>query len=218
MTQAEAQTSRMEASWHRILHREEQRASARHVALLNTAWIAWEGAAGRVITENGTLLDISRGGARIQVGLVPPDRTLWLCIEAADKVWGCRFEMIDHQSKGPIGTWIRGRFPNSCPEPFFRVALRGHREKSPPHARPAKSTGVLHWVKSRIGRQPDPAPEPAPNVAALRERAVRRLAAGEVEVGLIEPVAAPEIEVRATTAPVGIGKLSLKSLSSVIPG
>jgi len=189
----------MEASWHRILHREEQRATARHVAVVNTAWIAWEDPSGRVHTENAILLDVSRGGANLQVERFAPCLTLWLCIEGSGKVWGSRFETIEEHANSLTGNRLRGRFADACPEEFYRVALRGHRgEKSAAPDPPRAKSSLFDWLRGRIGRRPRPTDkdESVIDLAVVRQQVVRRLAEGAVEVVLSETIDEPSTERR----------------------
>ncbi|MFO0957770.1 MAG: hypothetical protein U0800_09975 [Isosphaeraceae bacterium] len=216
MRQTQVHASRLEASWHRILHREEQRTSARHVAVVNSAWIAWEDPTGRILSEDATLLDISRGGASVQVVRFAPYRSVWLCIEAGGKVWGVRFETVEEHANPETGNRLRGRFPDRCPEGFYRVALRGYREKVEPQAgRTRADGGFLAWVKDRMTRRVRPTMRSAPDVGASREQAVRELADGAFEVELRAPCdeasAKPGREITAT------GEGMKVSLTSEIP-
>ncbi len=180
--------SRMEHAWENILKRNEQRSSARHAAFEQLAWIAWY-EDGEFHSADGALQDISRGGAALEVRTAPPDGTIWVCLEAADRVWGAEFAVIATTPGRSLAHRLRGRFVHGCPEELYRVALRGYRvvEAKTPHSRGSR-TGLWKGLKKRVLGQADrvgPEAETAPlDSVALRPLVLRLLTEGASEVHL----------------------------------
>jgi hypothetical protein len=178
--------SKLEHAWEEILKRDEKRTSARHVAVVRTTWLAWY-EEDEFHSTDGVLQDISRGGAALEVGKAPPCTDIWFCLEAAGRVWGAPFVVVDTTKGQSMAYRMRGRFPDGCPEELYRVALRGYRSARArtPHA---QSAGQRLWrrLKERVLGQPD-RPEanaegPEPGSVLLRPLVLGLFAEGATEV------------------------------------
>jgi hypothetical protein len=136
-------------------------------------------------------MDISRGGASVEVESVPVKaRPLWLCLEAGGRVWGCEFLLIQNLPGRIRAHRVRGRFLGMCPAGFFQTAIYGARRE--PSATSTKGPSLWQRLKGGRGGQSASSPASQKEREHLRElvraAALQKLGEGEDDVDLDELV------------------------------
>lgn len=215
-------TGRLDKAWESILSRDERRTAARHVPITQTAWFGWWDGP-EFQSANAVLLDISRGGAALEVERMLPPGPIWLCLEVEGRVWGTEYVVIAESRGRNLPHRARGRFLGECPDDLYRVALRGYRQgeiRTPSGRR--SSQPLWDRLKHRVlGRGGSTTPQSEPDVAndlqGVRSQVVQLLAQGATEVVLATLAGLPAAERRnrplfilpQPTAPLqGLGPLS----------
>ncbi len=121
----------------------ERRQSARHEAAGFQVWIGWWRGGHEFFALSAELINISRGGALIQLTASPPERQdIWICLDALDSDDCVGAAAIDVK---PVrrGWWsARLEFRAPCPHSFFDAAVCGLGQSASrePGSGPGRST------------------------------------------------------------------------------
>ena len=110
--------------------RKDRRESTRYLPAATRAWVGWWKAARFVVSE-AELLNLSKGGALVQLVNRPPtSQPLWICIGAPHPIDYVQCRVLDASLK-PAGDYLaRLEFRSPCPPSFFLAA--GHRVDDQP--------------------------------------------------------------------------------------
>jgi hypothetical protein len=144
-----------------------RRSAPRHVALEHRCWLGWWDGA-EFCSGDASLIEISRGGASLEAGAVPPrDRSIWLCLHAAGTTWGAEVRLAGARPRGHGTHRLGVAFVGACPEGLYKAAVCGHRGVArEPAARPRRN--LLHRLLRRKPRHPRasaPAVDPSCSLA-----------------------------------------------------
>lgn len=100
----------------------DRRQSPRHEPAGNKArvWVGWwDGDAFPI--QRGTLLDLSRGGARVILPQRPPaGQAVWACVGSPEPSDSIEAKVLG-DARGPSGQITRLKFDAPCPASFFQA-------------------------------------------------------------------------------------------------
>ena len=131
--------------------RAERRVHPRHVALENRVEIGW-GAGDAACCVAGHLLDISRGGARLEAVEPPPDDgPVSLRLHAGEQSWAIAARALETRPGRRLGHLVRLAFDEPCPDDLYKVAVCGHRAAPDPRGQ-GPSRGAQPALLGRLGR------------------------------------------------------------------
>jgi hypothetical protein len=103
----------------------ERRAWPRRTALDPRGWIGWW-ADGEFFEDAGRLLDISRGGAAVEVDRTPPpDCPVYFCLDGPDAPEGVEAEVVATLPGRRRKYLVRLTFAAPCPNPLWAAAVLG---------------------------------------------------------------------------------------------